>query len=71
MPEAAIRLVLEAKASALIARGAVAVASLIDDGFRYTNAAGRRFDKPACIDTFCASGRVVFVQQLSRDWWSG
>lgn len=63
MPEAAIRSVLEAKAAALIARDAAALAALIDDGFIYVNAAGRQFDKPAYINVFCTSGRIVFTAQ--------
>ena len=63
----AIRAVLEAKAAALVAQDGAALAALIDDGFTYVNASGRRFDKPGYIDAYCTSGRVVFLQHRITD----
>jgi len=63
MPEAAIRLMLEAKAAALMAGDDRALARLIHDDFIYINAAGRMFDKPDYIDAFCTSGRIMFMEQ--------
>ena len=62
-PENEIRLVLEEKAAALVARNALELAALIHSGFMYVNASGRSFDKTAYIDAYCTSGRIVFAEQ--------
>ncbi len=58
-----IRAVLTAKADALVRRAADALAALIHDDFVYVNAGGTRFDKAGYIDTYCASGKVLFRAQ--------
>ena len=58
-----IRLLLEAKARALVARRAGELDALIHSDFIYVNAGGRTFDKAGYIETYCTSGRVVFTQQ--------
>jgi len=58
-----VRLLLEAKARALVARKAGDLDVLIHRDFVYVNAGGRNFDKAGYIDTYCTSGRVVFTQQ--------
>lgn len=58
-----IRVVLEAKAKALIARQASHLDALLHDDFVYVNAGGRTFDKVSYIEAYCTSGRVVFVRQ--------
>ncbi len=58
-----IRLVLEAKAAALVARNAIDLGALIHSDFVYVNASGRRFDKAGYIETYCTSGKVVFAEQ--------
>ncbi len=62
-----IRLVLEAKAAALVARKAGDLGALIHSDFVYVNAGGRTFDKAGYIETYCTSGRVVFTQQRFAD----
>lgn len=59
----AIRLVLEAKADALVARSAKSLDGLIHSDFVYINAGGRTFDKVGYIEAYCRSGKVVFTQQ--------
>jgi hypothetical protein len=58
-----IRLVLEAKAEALVARKAMDLDALIHSDFVYVNAGGRTFDKAGYIEAYCTSGKVVFTQQ--------
>jgi hypothetical protein len=58
-----VRLLLEAKAQALVARRAGDLDDLIHRDFVYINAAGRTFDKAGYIDTYCTSGKVAFNQQ--------
>ena len=58
-----IRIVLEAKAEALVSRRASHLDALIHDDFVYVNAGGRTFDKSSYIEAYCTSGRVVFIQQ--------
>ena len=58
-----IRFVLEGKATALVARRADLLSALLHDDFVYVNAGGRRFDKPGYVDTFCTSGRILFLAQ--------
>ena len=62
-----IRLLLEAKAEALVARKAEDLDALIHDDFVYVNAGARIFDKASYIETYCTSGRVVFTQQRFTD----
>ncbi len=62
-----IRRLLEAKADALVAMDVDALDSLIHPEFIYVNAAGQTFDKPGYIETYCTSGRVVFMQQRVAD----
>lgn len=63
-----IRLVLEAKAAAIVSRNAAELASLIHSDFLYINASGRSFDKASYIDTYCTSGRVIFTDQQFSDF---
>jgi hypothetical protein len=67
MIEDDIRAVLIAKAEALERRQADRLAALIHHDFVYVNARGMRFDKSGYIDTYCASGKVVFRQQHVDD----
>lgn len=62
-----IRVVLEAKAEALIARQADHLDALLHDDFVYVNAGGRTFDKASYIEAYCTSGRVVFAHQAISD----
>ncbi|MBW6396824.1 nuclear transport factor 2 family protein [Roseomonas sp. HJA6] len=62
-----IRLLLEAKAHALVARRAEDLNALIHRDFVYVNAGGRAFDKAGYVDTYCTSGKVVFTQQRFAD----
>ena len=62
-PEDEIRLVLESKAAALVARKADELAVLIHSDFIYVNASGRSFDKVSYIDAYCTSGRIMFTEQ--------
>ncbi len=54
---------LTAKADALVRRSRDALAGLIHTDFVYVNATGSSFDKASYIDTYCASGKVVFLSQ--------
>lgn len=58
-----IRLVLDAKAAALIERQNERLDALIHTDFLYINAGGRTFDKAGYIEAYCTSGKVVFLQQ--------
>ena len=58
-----VRNFLAAKADALVHRLRDALAGLIHADFVYVNAAGKSFDKASYIDTYCASGKVVFLSQ--------
>jgi ketosteroid isomerase-like protein len=62
-----IRAVLAAKADALVRRAADHLAGLIHDDFVYINAGGRRFDKAGYVETYCASGGIVFHEQRVDD----
>lgn len=62
-----IRLVLKAKADALVARNTASLDALIHSDFVYVNAGGRAFDKNGYVETFCTSGKVVFIQQKFAD----
>lgn len=59
--------VLAAKADALIRHDPVALEALLDPGFIYLNAGGRRFDRAGYIETYCVSGRVIFLSQQATD----
>jgi uncharacterized protein DUF4440 len=58
-----IRMVLAAKADALVRRSADALATLLHPDFVYVNASGRKLDKAAYIDVGCISGRLIFRDQ--------
>jgi len=62
-----IRAVLEAKADALVRRAARDLEALIDPGFVYVNARGSTFDKAGYVETFCASGKIMFSEQRFGD----
>ena len=58
-----IRVLLEAKGEALVARQAGHLNALLHDDFVYVNAGGRTFDKASYVEVYCTSGRVVFSHQ--------
>ena len=58
-----IRIVLAAKADALVRRSVDALETLIHPDFVYVNASGRKLDKAAYIDVGCISGRLIFRDQ--------
>src|SRR4030095_628483 len=58
-----IRIVLAAKADALVRRSADDLATLLHPDFVYINASGRKLDKAAYIDVGCISGRLIFRDQ--------
>jgi hypothetical protein len=58
-----IRIVLAAKADALVRRSVDALETLIHPDFVYVNAGGRKLDKAAYIDVGCISGRLKFRDQ--------
>jgi len=58
-----IRIVLAAKADALVRRSADDLAALLHPDFVYVNASGRKLDKAAYIDVGCISGRLIFRDQ--------
>jgi hypothetical protein len=62
-----IRVVLAAKADALVHRSADDMATLLHPDFVYVNAGGRKLDKAAYIDVGCTSGRLIFRQQQVSD----
>jgi ketosteroid isomerase-like protein len=63
MPADAIRQVLAAKADAMVRRSAKTLAALLHDDFVYVNATGTKFDKTGYVNTYCTSGKVVFLEQ--------
>lgn len=58
-----IRIVLAAKADALVRRSVDSLETLIHPDFVYVNASGRKLDKTAYIDVGCISGRLIFRDQ--------
>jgi hypothetical protein len=62
-----VRRILEAKAAALVGRAADHLAALLHPDFIYVNAGGTTFDKHGYVDTYCISGRVVFIHQQVGD----
>jgi hypothetical protein len=62
-----IRIVLAAKAHALVRRSADELAALLHADFVYVNASGRKLDKAAYIDAGCKSGRLLFRDQQVSD----
>jgi hypothetical protein len=62
-----VRQILEAKAEALIRRQSDGLEALLHPDFVYVNARGTTFDKAGYIDTYCASGKVVFAEQQISD----
>lgn len=67
MPADAIRQVLAAKADAMVRRSAETLAALLHDDFVYVNASGAKFDKTGYVETYCTSGKVVFLEQQIDD----
>ena len=51
----------------MVRRSTETLAALIHDDFVYVNASGTRFDKIAYVETYCTSGRVVFLEQQIED----
>jgi ketosteroid isomerase-like protein len=58
-----IRIVLAAKADALVRRSVDALETLIHPDFVYVNAGGYKLDKAEYIDVGCTSGKLVFRSQ--------
>ena len=55
----------------MVRRSTEKLAALLHDDFVYVNASGTRFDKIAYVETYCTSGRVVFLEQQIEDLSSG
>lgn len=51
----------------MVRRPAETLAALLHDDFVYVNAGGIRFDKLGYIETYCTSGKVVFLEQEIDD----
>lgn len=51
----------------MVRRSAGTLAALLHDDFVYVNAGGTRFDKAGYVETYCTSGRVVFLEQRIDD----
>ncbi len=51
----------------MVRRSAETLAALLHDDFIYVNASGTRFDKAGYIETYCTSGKVVFLEQKIND----
>ncbi len=62
-----IRRVLTAKADAIVRRATDELALLLHPDFIYVNASGKTFDKAGYLDTYSASGRIVFIEQRFND----
>lgn len=62
-----IRRVLTAKADAVVRRATDELALLLHPDFIYVNASGKTFDKAGYLDTYSASGRIVFTEQRFND----
>ena len=58
-----IRRILTAKADAVVRRATDDLAALLHPDFIYVNAAGRMFHKAGYLDTYSASGKVIFIEQ--------
>lgn len=67
MPIDEIANLLAAKADALIRRADHDLAALMDGGFVYVNASGRRFDKAGYVAAYCVSGQIRFRSQRARE----
>jgi hypothetical protein len=63
----AIAALLQAKAAALVARSADAMAALLDSPFVYVNAGGRRVDAAGYLAAFTGDGPLRFVRQDVSD----
>ncbi len=63
----AIAVMLDAKAAALVARSAEDMAALLDDGFVYVNASGRRVERDGYLAAFTGDGPLRFVSQRVSD----
>lgn len=51
----------------MVRRSAETLAALLHDDFIYVNAGGTSFDKAGYVETYCTSGKVVFVEQQIDD----
>ncbi len=51
----------------MVRRSAETLAALLHDDFIYVNAGGTSFDKAGYIETYCTSGKVVFLEQKIDD----
>ncbi len=51
----------------MVRRSADPLSALLHDDFVYVNAGGVRFDKAGYIETYCTSGKVVFLEQKIDD----
>jgi hypothetical protein len=61
-----IRRILTAKADAVVRRATDDLAALLHPDF-YVNAAGKTFDKAGYLETYSASGKVIFTEQRFSD----
>jgi ketosteroid isomerase-like protein len=64
---AEIEAMLHAKAAALVARSAEAMAAVLDDPFVYVNAGGRRVEREGYLAAFSGVGPLHFVSQRISD----
>jgi hypothetical protein len=62
-----IRRILTAKADAVVRRATNDLAALLHPDFIYVNAAGKTFDKAGYLETYSASGKVIFTEQRFSD----
>ena len=51
----------------MVRRSTETLAALLHDDFVYVNASGSRFDKMSYVETYCRSGKVVFLEQKIDD----
>lgn len=51
----------------MVRRSAEELTALLHDDFIYVNASGTSFDKTGYVETYCASGKVVFLEQQIDD----
>jgi len=62
-----IRRVLTAKADAVVRRATDELAALLHPDFIHVNASGKTFDKAGYLDTYSASGKIIFTEQRFSD----
>ena len=48
-------------------RSAKTLTALLHDDFVYVNASGTKFDKTGYVETYCTSGKVIFLEQHIDD----